>query len=517
MYFAIHFSRINPDFADAWADMGCAQAALGDAAEAERCLAVAIDIEPNHIEAHFNTGNILRQRYDFSHALHHYDTVLRLDPRHWRSLLNKSVVLAQLGWRSRSTTDAGSVAAAKKRHSEAARCLQQALLHSGHGSTLVKEVDGLRELMSRGAALEEMSRAVSAIEDKARRADIVAVATSQGTTTSASHSMSLSATLGRTKSGLAGLHRTASIADGAVVAAQDDDNDNDDAKSNSTSASGKTNSRVAASPRRVSSRTASVQSLSPTKSPQKLSEWVPLQYQPRAIDLGEEVTQRLRSMGVGDVPKILSSLDIPLIQHMQAVSNIVLDDIWSELRSSMERGVFENSRPKSKMIRLYDAEDVVHRLITLASRSTPCAVPALMQHAMRAVSQRVIGIMDFNETGYVDVAILLCVVVAMVDAPLRERLEASYRLLMWRSSDTAARGGGGAKGDPVTRGSLVELLSTLKAVFEAEHKTSYLSQRRQGALAAADTQFILYERFASDIQKFFAAYEALPLLSNPLK
>lgn len=157
---------INPDFADAWADLGCAHAALGDVIEAQRCLKEALDIDPDHIEAHFNLGNVLRQCHDMRAALAHYDAVLDLDPDHWRTLLNKAITLACLGNTARSR--------------EAVECLQRAVECSGHGGVLASEVEALKALMVGGANLDTLSQQASVIEDKARRAAIRAQNQAEG-------------------------------------------------------------------------------------------------------------------------------------------------------------------------------------------------------------------------------------------------------------------------------------------------------------------------------------------------
>ena len=117
--------------------------------------------------------------------------------------------------------------------------------------------------------------------------------------------------------------------------------------------------------------------------------------------------------------------------------------------------------------------------------------------------------MDFAGTGRVDLAMLLCILGTLIDAPPRDRLDLAYRLLMWRTREE--RGG---QQDPVTRLDMVEFLATLKMVFDVQHKTSYLANmanRRNGRGGrSADAQFVMYERFAYEVQRMFGEYVPLP-------
>ena len=48
------------------------------------------------LQALFNLGNLHRQGGEFQAALRSYDSVLRLNDKHWRSMLNKAVALIGL-------------------------------------------------------------------------------------------------------------------------------------------------------------------------------------------------------------------------------------------------------------------------------------------------------------------------------------------------------------------------------------------------------------------------------------
>lgn len=48
------------------------------------------------VQALFNLGNLHRQCGEYQAALQSYDSVLRLNDKHWRSMLNKAVALIGL-------------------------------------------------------------------------------------------------------------------------------------------------------------------------------------------------------------------------------------------------------------------------------------------------------------------------------------------------------------------------------------------------------------------------------------
>lgn len=48
------------------------------------------------LQAMFNLGNLHRQGGEYQAAVQSYDSVLRLDDQHWRSMLNKAVALIGL-------------------------------------------------------------------------------------------------------------------------------------------------------------------------------------------------------------------------------------------------------------------------------------------------------------------------------------------------------------------------------------------------------------------------------------
>jgi hypothetical protein len=103
---------------------------------------------------------------------------------------------------------------------------------------------------------------------------------------------------------------------------------------------------------------------------------------------------------------------------------------------------------------------------------------------------------------------LWAMLTVFVDAPVRNRLETAYYFLMPIDPDD----GMGEK--PITRNEIIEYISILKAMFEADHNCDYLRQKRT---RGKDSQFIMLEKFAADVQKFFSAFKFMPVLCNPLK
>ena len=104
---------LDPRYADAHSDLGCALCALGDAAGAAAAFSAALrassssqedggesessdgkeeDTGP-HREALFNLANLRRQTGDFAAAVCGYDRVLALEPGHWRAHLGRAVAL----------------------------------------------------------------------------------------------------------------------------------------------------------------------------------------------------------------------------------------------------------------------------------------------------------------------------------------------------------------------------------------------------------------------------------------
>jgi len=68
---------LEPDYADAWCDLGATLLAAGRPEEAWRMFDRALELDSGHIEALYNMGNLCRQSADFAGALKCYDAVRR--------------------------------------------------------------------------------------------------------------------------------------------------------------------------------------------------------------------------------------------------------------------------------------------------------------------------------------------------------------------------------------------------------------------------------------------------------
>jgi Flp pilus assembly protein TadD len=535
--------EINPEFADAWADLGCAYVALGAHSEARKCFKQAIELDPEHVEAHFNFGNLERQTGNLKAALKHYDYVLSLDPEHWRSWLNKAVVVARLG---------------RGREREAAACLQRALELSGHGGVLEDEVNALHEMLVHGAAMDTISQQVNLIEERARMATVHAA---RGGYTGATPSQS-----SMTNSAL----RSSSFVPGAAGATSGQGQQQQISRSpyrpgsraGSSRASSVTHS-ISRTPSMASisqqsiggggngansigtmSRQTSIRSLSPTKAARMAypapheGPWVPPA--PAAITvsgLGEEMKARIQALGV-DPAQATATLDISMLQQMQGMCNLTLETIWSEAlrieeeiaaaaarstRRSPNKSPYNNGSrsrtsnvhgspdknasgglvsAKKRSVSLSTAETVMWRIIRVNTQ------PHVAKTTHEAMCSWIFGLMDSSRMGTIDLGLMLCVLCTLVDAPAQERLNLSYRLLMWRSREERT-----SQEDPVTRKDLIELLSTLKMVYEQGHRSYLADTNRMGAAQrAANSSFVLYEKFASEVQRMFWPYGVIPLM-----
>jgi hypothetical protein len=283
-----------------------------------------------------------------------------------------------------------------------------------------------------------------------------------------------------------------------------------------------------------------------------------------AADFGADVAARMASLGASPAGA-LAHLDLALLQLLQPCSNIRLDAVWAEAQGadaslaarrgaaaapgatpSVTFGPGRNGRvssppaavcgsvrrrggevlsPRShtqphtsafhmipaavqgttKVIHAAAAEGVLRRLLAGA--------PArLSEPALEAMLSQVAPVTAVHAAGAppdsLDLALLLALAAALADAPARDRLDASYQLLMWRG-----RAADGSGESPVTRADMVQLLAALKVAFETEHNVGYLAARPP---RAADGAYVLYERFCAELAKFFPNYEALPVLCNPL-
>lgn len=91
-------TRLKPEFADAHCDLGSTVHAIGEEDErAIREFQVAVDLQPDHMEALYNLGGLFKDIGMYRKAADMYAKVLLLQPNHWRAQLNKGVTLLGLG------------------------------------------------------------------------------------------------------------------------------------------------------------------------------------------------------------------------------------------------------------------------------------------------------------------------------------------------------------------------------------------------------------------------------------
>ncbi|KAL3158041.1 hypothetical protein ABBQ32_011650 [Trebouxia sp. C0010 RCD-2024] len=140
--------QLNAAYADAHCDLGCVQCALGEVEKAKLSFKDAVNHNPQHVEALFNLGNLHRQCGEYQAGLQFYDSVLRLDDKHWRSMLNKAVALIGL-------------------HQDRAAqlALKQAYQVSGHKDMLAKEVASLCRMAQCGAHPEKLRDLLQQLPD----------------------------------------------------------------------------------------------------------------------------------------------------------------------------------------------------------------------------------------------------------------------------------------------------------------------------------------------------------------
>lgn len=512
--------QLAPDFADAWADMGCAKAALGETAEAKKSFLRALECDPKHQEAHFNLANLLRQTGYPRQSLPHFNASISLDDNHWRSWLGKAVALGTLATSGDESKDT-------KRREKASQCLDRAVELSGAGDrALLEEVDRFRRLVAAQVAGEVLSEQADAIEKRVKTSLACSPALNN----------SVKSHLVREKSGIHSVNSSLPPAE---------------------SQSGANNRSPSVSSIKIQrTRSARNLSLSPNKTPERLAGWKP--QTDRIInvtDFSDEVLTKIKSMDI-DIDKAISTLDIGLLQRLQPVTCVALSAIWEETRfveacitSGRFKKLFETediplsescasedtmsvhsrytnrsrsqspekpltkkspkkSRPssivnyRSKAIPLAYAENIICRLVSKSAENR------LEQLAINTLFGDVLTALIDQDNGTIDSSLLLCILAALADAPIRDRTSLTYKLLMWKQSEAP-----GSVETPATRETVVNVLATLKMIFEREHKF-YDTKNRQ--LRATDSQFVLYERFMSDLTKFFPMYEVLPVLANPL-
>ncbi len=136
-YFSLA-TKVQPDFARAWNNLGIAYGRLGSREDAERTYQAALARDPRLSAAHLNLGNLHLEAGDLRAALVSLETAAQLDGRNPFIHYLKGVVLLQ----------SGSLAAAEKSLSRSLRLKRD----FADARTLLDDVRHKRERAERGLA-----------------------------------------------------------------------------------------------------------------------------------------------------------------------------------------------------------------------------------------------------------------------------------------------------------------------------------------------------------------------------
>lgn len=463
--------RILPDFADAWADLGCVRITTGDNQEATRCFNMALASDQTHIEAHFNLANILRERSLPKEAIQHYDAVLDQEPEHTRSLLGKAVALCML-------PDVGGNGGHRR---QAAACLRKCLELCSEDDVIAIEVEKLHELVRTNGQPRDLENQLSAIQDAV-----------DGTPQQSLRDIPPSP---RQEVAISDSKNDACVPNEPRTSAHLSHNESDTA-SIATTRSGKMSMKMS---RTVSM--ASIQSgmLITDRSYDRLCRWTP----PSRVskqDISSEIISAVEASG-SSVDQILGTLDMPLLQTLQPLTVLTLEALRHEVSNSKIQSPSKTGK-QTKKIHQAEILDILQRLIK------PRSPPHLVEAALQALHNRILPLIDADGSGFLNYGIIMGILALLVDAPPRERLETAYRFIMSRSS-------GSVTGEtPATRADIIEFLSSLKVAFELKHDRKLLQKQDQIPLSSA---FVMYEKFSADMHRFFSTFDILPLLCNPLQ
>ena len=90
-------TRLDPDNAMAWYNVGFCQMALGDLVEALNCFDKATSLDPDLVQAWSNRGALLAQQGRLEEGLQSLQRACQIDPMHAKAWLNKGGILMSLG------------------------------------------------------------------------------------------------------------------------------------------------------------------------------------------------------------------------------------------------------------------------------------------------------------------------------------------------------------------------------------------------------------------------------------
>ena len=87
----------DPDFTDAYVNVGTIYYNQGNLAETQRYYGLALAVEPHHSRAHFNLGNVLDERDCREESVRSYRQALNSDPNFSAAHFNLAAVYEKLG------------------------------------------------------------------------------------------------------------------------------------------------------------------------------------------------------------------------------------------------------------------------------------------------------------------------------------------------------------------------------------------------------------------------------------
>lgn len=96
--------EIEPEYADAYCNLGAVRYNQGQRAEARRAFEACLGLEADHVEANFNLANVLEEQGEDDVALAHYRRALAADPVYPDLHINLALLYEKLG-RARSASD----------------------------------------------------------------------------------------------------------------------------------------------------------------------------------------------------------------------------------------------------------------------------------------------------------------------------------------------------------------------------------------------------------------------------
>lgn len=96
--------ELEPDYADAYCNLGAVRYNQGQHSEARRAFEACLAREADHVEANFNLANVLEEEGDDEGALAHYRRALTADPHYPDLHINLALLYEKLG-RARPAID----------------------------------------------------------------------------------------------------------------------------------------------------------------------------------------------------------------------------------------------------------------------------------------------------------------------------------------------------------------------------------------------------------------------------